>query len=51
MLGGAIFLLIADVGLRLVQPAVELRIGVLTALIGAPFFVWLVLRTRGELTP
>lgn len=51
MLGGATFLLIADVGLRLAQPAVELRIGVLTALIGAPFFVWLVLRTRGELTP
>ena len=51
MLGGAIFLLIADTGLRLVQPWVELRIGVLTALIGAPFFVWLVLKTRSELAP
>jgi len=51
MLGGAIFLLVADVGLRLLQPLVDLRIGVLTALIGAPFFVWLVLRTRGELAP
>ena len=30
--------------LRLVQPWVELRIGVLTALLGAPFFVWLVLQ-------
>ena len=47
MLGGAIFLLVADIGLRLLQPWVELRIGVLTALIGAPFFVWLVLKTRG----
>ena len=37
--------------LRLVQPWVELRIGVLTALIGAPFFVWLVLKTRAELAP
>ena len=51
LLGGATMLLLADVGLRLVQPWVELRIGVLTALIGAPFFVWLVLRTRRELAP
>jgi iron complex transport system permease protein len=50
-LAGAAFLLVADTGLRLVQPIVELRIGVLTALIGAPFFVWLVLRTRSELAP
>jgi iron complex transport system permease protein len=51
MLGGAIMLLVADIGLRLVQPWLELRIGVLTALIGAPFFVWLVVRTRSELAP
>ncbi len=50
-LGGAVFLLVADTGLRLLQPWVELRVGVLTALIGAPFFVWLVLRTRSELAP
>ena len=36
-------------GRGIVQPWVELRIGVLTALIGAPFFVWLVLKTRAEL--
>jgi len=51
LLGGAAMLLVADVALRIVQPWVELRIGVLTALIGAPFFVWLVLRTRAELAP
>lgn len=51
MLGGAIMLLTADVALRLVQPWVDLRIGVLTALLGAPFFVWLVLKTRSELAP
>jgi iron complex transport system permease protein len=51
MLGGAIMLLVADVGLRLLQPWMDLRIGVLTALLGAPFFVWLVLRTRAELAP
>jgi iron complex transport system permease protein len=50
-LAGAVFLLVADTGLRLVQPWIELRIGVLTALIGAPFFVWLVLKTRSELAP
>src|SRR6185295_1067934 len=49
LLGGAIMLLLADVGLRLLQPWVDLRIGVLTALLGAPFFVWLVLKTRSEL--
>jgi len=51
LFGGAVMLLVADVALRLLQPWVELRIGVLTALIGAPFFVWLVLRTRSELAP
>jgi iron complex transport system permease protein len=50
-LTGAIFLLAADVGLRLAQPWIDLRIGVLTALIGAPFFVWLVLKMRAELAP
>jgi iron complex transport system permease protein len=50
-LGGAIFLLVADILLRLAPPWMELRVGVLTALIGAPFFVWLVLRTRAELAP
>jgi iron complex transport system permease protein len=50
-LAGAIFLLAADIGLRLAQPWMELRVGVLTALIGAPFFVWLVLKTRAELAP
>jgi iron complex transport system permease protein len=50
-LGGAAMLLIADVALRLIAPWIDRRIGVLTALIGAPFFVWLVLRTRAELAP
>jgi iron complex transport system permease protein len=49
LFGGASMLLVADVALRIVQPWVELRIGVLTALIGAPFFVWLVLKTRAEM--
>ncbi len=50
-LGGAIMLLLADVALRLLAPIAEVRIGVLTALLGAPFFVWLVVRTRTDLAP
>jgi iron complex transport system permease protein len=50
-LAGAVFLLAADTALRVAQPWLDVRIGVLTALIGAPFFVWLVLKTRSELAP
>ena len=50
-LAGAIFLLAADIALRLAPAWMDLRIGVLTALIGAPFFVWLVVKTRSELAP
>jgi iron complex transport system permease protein len=51
LLGGASLLLLSDIALRLVQPWAEVRIGVLTALFGAPFFLWLVLKTRRELAP
>jgi len=47
-LGGAVLLLAADVAVRLVLPTGELNVGVLTALIGAPFFLWLVVRSRRE---
>ena len=50
-LGGAALLTFADAGLRLFSPFGELRLGVVTALIGAPFFLWLVVRTRSELAP
>jgi iron complex transport system permease protein len=50
-LGGAMLVLLADVLVRIAAPVVELRIGVLTAILGAPFFLWLVLRLRAELTP
>lgn len=40
-LGGAIFLLAADVGVRILMPSKDLKLGVVTALIGAPFFLWL----------
>lgn len=51
LFGGAALVLFADVTLRLLSPYGDLRLGVLTALIGAPFFLWLVLRKREELAP
>ena len=44
--GGAAMLLAADVAVRLIAPARDLKLGVLTALIGAPFFLWLILQSR-----
>ncbi|MEI6485047.1 MAG: iron ABC transporter permease [Sphingomonadales bacterium] len=43
-LAGAALLTAADVPVRLLPPGIDLRLGVLTALIGAPFFIALVLR-------
>lgn len=47
-LGGAALVLFADVGLRLLSPAGDLKLGVVTALVGAPFFLWLVVASRRE---
>lgn len=48
-LGGAVLVLLADVLVRLIPTGTELKLGVVTALIGAPFFVYLVLHLRREL--
>jgi iron complex transport system permease protein len=50
-LGGAALVLFADVTLRFFAPLSDVRLGVITALIGAPFFLWLVIKTRRELGP
>lgn len=47
-LAGAMLLLGADVTTRLLPMPQELKLGVLTGLIGAPFFIALVLRLRRE---
>jgi iron complex transport system permease protein len=47
-LGGAALLLAADIVARVIVPTQELNVGVVTALIGAPFFLWLVTRSRRE---
>ncbi len=46
-LGGAIFLIAADTAARTVMSPSELPVGVITAFIGAPFFIYL-LKTRGS---
>ncbi len=48
-LGGAILLLLADIGVRIVPTTAELRLGVVTALIGVPFFLFLIFKTRREM--
>jgi iron complex transport system permease protein len=45
-LGGAAMLLAADILVRVVMPGRDLKLGVLTAIVGAPFFLWLVFQTR-----
>ena len=49
-LSGAALLLAADVAVRLIPSQGEIKVGVLTALIGAPFFIALILRRRYTLT-
>jgi len=46
MLGGAALVLFADTAVRLLLPDRDLKLGVLTALIGAPVFLHLIYRTR-----
>ena len=48
-LGGALLLTLADIIVRTAPTSQELRLGVVTALIGAPFFIYLVIRTRREM--
>ena len=49
-LGGAVLLLAADITVRLLPTQQELKIGVLTALLGAPFFLHLILKSKREWT-
>lgn len=43
---GAALLLLADIGTRVLHTSSELRLGVITSLLGTPFFFWLVVRLR-----
>jgi len=46
-LAGAIFVVLADLFARILAAPAELPLGVLTALVGGPFFLWL-LRSAGQ---
>ncbi len=46
-LGGAAMLLAADLAVRLILPERDLKLGVLTAIVGAPLFLHLIYKTRG----
>ncbi len=47
-LGGAVLVAAADIAIRLIAPDGQLLLGVLTAMLGAPFFIWLILKLRRE---
>jgi iron complex transport system permease protein len=48
VLSGAIFLVLADLVARLALAPSEVPLGVVTALVGAPFFIYLLRRTKKE---
>jgi iron complex transport system permease protein len=49
-LAGASLLLAADCAVRLIPSTSEIKIGVLTALLGVPFFLWVIARRKAELS-
>lgn len=48
-LGGAAFLVAADTLARVIVEPAEVRVGIITAIAGAPFFLWLLYRNRRRL--
>ncbi|SEL18258.1 iron complex transport system permease protein [Kosakonia sacchari] len=47
LLAGAILLLIADTAARTLVAPAEMPVGLITSLLGAPWFLWLIFRQRG----
>jgi iron complex transport system permease protein len=47
-IAGAAFLLLADILARVVLAPQEVPVGIITALAGAPFFIWVLRRSRPE---
>jgi iron complex transport system permease protein len=48
-LGGAALALAADIAARVLSEDAELNLGVVTAMVGAPFFIYLLLSTRRQM--
>jgi iron complex transport system permease protein len=47
---GALFLVLADLAARVVLAPTEIPVGIITAMIGAPFFIYLLRRSKKEYT-
>jgi iron complex transport system permease protein len=48
-LGGAALVLLADCAVQWISPWQEIKLGVITSLVGGPFFLYLILSTRNSL--
>jgi iron complex transport system permease protein len=48
LIGGAAALLVADVLARVVLAPQEIPLGIITALAGAPFFLWVLRRSKNQ---
>jgi iron complex transport system permease protein len=48
-MGGAILLVLADLAARTIAMPAELPVGILTALLGGPFFMWLLIKQKKEI--
>jgi iron complex transport system permease protein len=46
LLAGAIVLVLADVVARVILRPIEIPVGIVTAVLGGPFFIWLLIRER-----
>lgn len=49
MVLGSLILLVADVIARTIKPPLDMPVGIITALIGSPFFIWLLVKQKGRL--
>ena len=47
-LGGAVFVILADTLARTVVQPAELRVGIITAFVGAPFFIFLLIKNKRQ---
>jgi iron complex transport system permease protein len=50
IIGGATLLLLADVLARVVMAPQVLPLGIVTAMFGAPFFLWILWRSKSSVT-
>lgn len=49
MIIGALLLLIADMIARTVVAPLDMPVGIVTALLGSPFFIWLLVKQKGRI--